>query len=124
MPLLALGDDIKNPSYITPFAIIHLLGAIIGYIYMKLLFPDLSNVTIVIIYFILHTLYEINDIYHIFYRLWYDVSISNSIGDTLFTIIGLYIAYRYLNGLNIYEIIIGTIIFMVMNLLFWGLQIG
>ena len=31
MPLFSVGDVLKNPTYITPFAIIHLLGAIIGY---------------------------------------------------------------------------------------------
>jgi len=131
MLLFSTSDTLKNSTFITPWAIMHLLGAIIGYMYIKALFPNLSNVTIIIIYFILHTLYEIKDVYYS-YKMnnesWYDInvdnSIQNSIGDTIFTIVGLYIAYRYLNHPNMYEIVIGTTIFIVMILLFWNLPLG
>ena len=91
-------DNYKNHTFITPWTFIHFLFGIFVYLFNSKFFKGIDTLKSFIILLIVHTLYEIND--HIYLvNIWTKSSnsILNSIGDTIFSILGFYFAYKYLD---------------------------
>ena len=91
-------DNYKNHTFITPWTFIHFLFGVFVYLFNLKFFKNISTQKSFVIVLIVHTLYEIND--HIYLvNIWTKSSnsILNSIGDTVFSILGFYFAYKYLD---------------------------
>ena len=122
------GDTINKPSCITPWSFIHLYSGFIFYLTMKLLFPKLTFINILISWIIIHTLYEIKDILYYFKiklasDYWGNNSIMNSLFDTIFALIGLYIGY-IINSKSILLYIISIIIYFLFLYYFTTFKFG
>ena len=101
MKLFGYDDTLKNPVFITPWSLIHGYAGVIFYVAAKRFFPKLSLMQILIINLILHSIYEIKDMlcYHeeLFIKIygkkpaesyWGNNTFSNTIGDTIFSLVG------------------------------------
>ena len=171
--MLSGKDTIQNPSFITPWTIMHILEAITMYGWHTLVYPGVSLYHRLMIWLIHHTLYEIKDIlvsyvhgrtppvymiiiplfqailsylyaksYYtdttlydkiilncmiyipvvIIYRkyttseekkvLWSNNSIFNSIGDTIFAVLGFYIGYLVMKSGTMVLTILLTIFYL------------
>ena len=93
MNYYAISDTIKNQAFITPWALIHFLSGGIAFFTIMYLYPNISMINALLLWFILHTIYEIKDLMPFLKKKkypseWEDNSVINSIGDTLFSIIG------------------------------------
>lgn len=93
MRIISVEDDtVDDPCMITPFFIVHLLSGIWLTSLLKTFFPSIKNVLLWVV--LLHTVYEIKDMY-VNYILKYNTIYTNSswwnsIGDTIAVIIGYY----------------------------------
>ena len=91
-------DNYKNHTLITPWSFIHFLFGIFFYLFISKFFKNVNVLNSFLLLLIIHTIYEIND--HIYIvKFWKHSSNSllNSVGDTVFSILGFYLAYKYLN---------------------------
>lgn len=101
MYIVGSNDYINMPALLTPFTFVHFYAGFVGFVLIKYFYPKLSFQNTFLIFIILHTIYEIKDL--LCYNDWIcsnifnscsdlDNSIVNSIGDTIASIIGLFIA--------------------------------
>ena len=102
MNIFGISDSKKDVTLITPWSFIHAYSGFMFYLTLKYIYPDLSLLKIFILWIIVHTIYEIKDLLSYFnIRVsnirWSDNSYMNSIFDTIFAIIGFFIAY-YINN--------------------------
>ena len=110
------NDSINNPSLTTPFIIIHIISGIWLTSLIKTYFPKYKNVLLIVL--IIHTIYEIKDIYVSYYLKYNNVltnnSWLNSIGDTIGAIIGYYLY-------NLFPIKFkwATIIYLLSSIIAW-----
>ena len=105
MKLFGLDDSIESSAVITPWSLIHVLSGYVIYVIAKRYIPGISFKEIIILCFVIHTLYEVKDLVcyndDLFFALhgkklidtashfWdHSNSLANSIGDTVFAFIG------------------------------------
>jgi len=98
MQLLGETDTVQSNTMITPWFLMHLISGIIA---SKILPNKLYGI-------VLHTIYEINDVYkglraNCIKGEWSNNSVVNSIGDTIGFIIGQYIGETM--KINLYRLI-------------------
>ena len=113
--LISFEDTISNQSFITPWSFIHLLSGLV----MQRYFMEYSNYSRrkrYIITIVLHTIYELKDIYRSYIVKdtncelnpdcrWFDNSILNSVGDTISCLIGQYIAEHYFKRVSLFKLV-------------------
>ena len=63
---LRLVDTIPKPSLITPWSFTHVLAGGLIYLYLKFFFKNISIPTAFIVMIVIHTLYEIKDLFSYF----------------------------------------------------------
>ena len=120
MRIISVEDDtVNDPCMITPFFIVHLLAGIWLTSLLKTFFPSIKNVLLWVV--LLHTVYEIKDMY-VNYILKYNTIYTNSswwnsIGDTIAVIIGYY-AYQQLPLPLSFTFI--TVLFALVSAIGWG----
>ena len=112
--LFNFNDTYKTQSFITPWSFMHLLSGALIYFYIKIIVPNINILNVFLIMIILHTLYEIKDLFYYFKFIknpseWNNNSLLNSCGDTIFAIIGFYFA-SFLKKINYGQLISLTII--------------
>ena len=109
MNLINLNDEKDNPSLITPFSIIHYLSGLFLFFTFNL-FTENDLINFIIIN-IIHFIYECKDYFYTYiksydnsymYYLSSNNTLINSVGDTIFFLIGIYTALyikynKYLN---------------------------
>jgi len=97
MKLIDWDDSIEKSSIITPWTLIHIMGSIVGGIIF--LTFKVKFYYAVVIYFIIHGVYEIKDYigtsYKINNKIHLDNSVANSIGDQIFSILAFSLTYYY-----------------------------
>ena len=112
---LRLVDTIQKPSLITPWSLVHVLVGGLIYLYLKFFFKNISITTAFIVMIVIHTLYEIKDLFSYFKitkkTQWNDNSLTNSIGDTLCAIIGFFIATQ-VHEVNVPLLLVFTLIYI------------
>lgn len=107
--MFCLEDNVDKPCLITPWSFIHFISSITFYLFINLFIKN--NFTIFITTLIVHTIYEIKDIYFAYFlkiyeynnkflNHWGNNSILNSVGDTLACIIGCLTIYLIKNKYN------------------------
>lgn len=114
-------DSMKTPKFFTLCSFAHFFFGFIFFIFMNYYNSKLSFNLILILFLIIHTVYEIKDTLCYFgvnffnnnkINYFMDNSYLNSIGDTIFGLLGVYIASLYLKDKkNIYLKIIIFIVF-------------
>ena len=109
----SLHDSIEHNYFITPWSFIHLLYGGLSILILKEFKINFLNSFIILL--IAHTIWEIKDLYPYFMKInnvasERDNSLLNSIGDTLFWIIGIIIFNNYKLNRNELLIILGLII--------------
>jgi len=102
MNIFGMSDSKKDVTLITPWSFIHSYSGFIFYLTLKYLYPEFSLLKIFILLIIVHTIYEIKDLLSYFNikvssEKWSDNSYMNSIFDTIFALIGFFVAY-YVNN--------------------------
>jgi hypothetical protein len=120
--LLNFSDTYQVQSFITPWSFIHMLTGILIYFYIKIIIPNISVLNAFLIMIVLHTLYEIKDLFYYLNFVknpsdWNDSSLLNSCGDTIFAIIGFYFA-SFLKKINYKQLISFTIIYLMFFIYF------
>ena len=111
--LFSETDSMKTPSLFSMCSFSHFFWGFVFFIIMKYYNAKLSFNLILILFFVIHTIYEIKDTLCYFgINLFNNKKIDsyfmnnsylNSIGDTIFGLLGVYIASLYLkNKHNIY----------------------
>ena len=112
-------DTINRPTYITPWSYIHFLTGLNIFLVLKYIkvIPDIYNL---IIFFILHTIYECNDYIktYITYELNDQSTLVNSIWDTIFALFGWFLGYTLLYKLNNIYIIVPIILQIISFIIF------
>jgi len=85
-------DHVDSPTLITPWTIAHFLSGWFAFLGFKLIFPNKTNLSLAILWFLIHTIYEFKDYYETYsMRISYTNTFVNSIGDTIFTMLGFYV---------------------------------
>ena len=102
MNIFGVSDSKKDVTLITPWSFIHAYSGFMFYLTLKYLYPEFSLLKIFILLIIVHTIYEIKDLLSYFNikvssEKWSDNSYMNSIFDTIFALIGFFVAY-YVNN--------------------------
>ena len=131
--LLSMSDTIKSRSFITPWTFIHFLNGSLGYLYLKHIL-QISKINSFIILFVLHTIYEIKDLEYYYNKnknknkniendYYGNNSIINSVGDTIFFIIGFLIAAQ-IKKVNNCDILIFIFINIILAYLFYSNKLG
>ena len=126
--LFSNTDTVKSNSFITPWSYIHLLTGCIIYLYLKYIFKKISIINSFIIMIIIHTIYEIFDLMYYFRikketNYWSDNSLINSVGDTIFAIIGFLIAIE-IKEINIHGLIFLTFVYLITIYFFSKKKLG
>ena len=93
MIFYAFEDTIQKPAIITPWSIVHFLAGVVLYCYAKYLCKGLSSLNAVLVMLFIHTVYEIKDLMmYIGFtsknNYFTNNSLTNSIGDTIFALLG------------------------------------
>lgn len=105
MSLFSTSDTNDNPTWLTPWSFIHFMSGVVFYKIAKIIFPDISLLNNFLIWFLVHTLYEVKDYYKSYIDYdgsgWNNNSLINSIGDTISAILGFFIGYIIFNGADI-----------------------
>lgn len=111
------SDNINTPTYITPWSYIHFLTGLNIFLVLKYIkvIPDIYNL---IILFILHTIYECNDYIntYILYDKYKRNTLVNSIGDTIFALLGWILGYVLFPRIK-YKYIIILIILQIVSVI-------
>lgn len=99
MKIISMFDSINDPSIITPWTFIHYLaGLTLFFIFNLFIEEDLVNIIIINI---IHLCYELKDYYYTYIKssgnsfIYYfsiNNTVINSIGDTIFFLIGIFTA--------------------------------
>ena len=96
-------NSIESPTLITPFSLVHLITSATLFYIIRLYTSNTAYIVIIVL--IIHTIYELKDYYttyinkieiknpNYFASFFSNNTIENSIGDTIFCIIGVVIAY-------------------------------
>jgi len=99
--LIAQFDDIDNKSLFTPYSIVHIYSSMIGYFILNFYVDNIIYKFLIIL--VIHTLYECKDYYLAYIKkyktkkedeLAYKGSLTNSIGDSIASVIGIFIAIK------------------------------
>ena len=114
----SLHDSIEHNYFITPWSFIHLLYGGLSILILKEFKINFLNSFIILL--IAHTIWEIKDLYPYFMKInnvasERDNSLLNSIGDTLFWIIGIIIFNNY--KLNKKELITISLLILLIQIL-------
>lgn len=103
MKCFGVNNSIETPTLITPFSLVHLFTSATLFYIIRLYTSNTAYIVIIVL--IIHTIYEFKDYYttyinkieiktpNYFACFFKDNTIENSIGDTIFCIIGIVIAY-------------------------------
>lgn len=106
MKVFSLKDTVENPALFSPWSFQHFIVGFAAYVIIKAVAPELSLTAIVIIGFIVHTVYELKDILcydkELFRKIFrsgplknrpdLNNSIANSVGDTIMAFFGCVLA--------------------------------
>ena len=91
---IGISDRMNNSCFITPWSFIHMF---FGFTYYVVFSKYMTYKNNFITMNVIHTLYELKDIICAYVLKlkgkWYSNTFINSIGDSIFAIIGWYIAY-------------------------------
>jgi len=107
--LFSETDSMKTPKFFTVCSFSHFFLGFVFFIIMKFYNAKLSFNLILILFLVIHTIYEIKDTLCYFginffnnnkINYFMDNSYLNSIGDTIFGLLGVYIASLYLKNKN------------------------
>lgn len=110
-------NDVKgNEALITPFALIHLLLSALLFKYLQFFFNDAWSILLT---FIIHTIYELKDYYVSYIKKRQFNSVINSLGDTLFCLIGIFICL--ITPINI-EVLFILVLLSVFIIFFFNLE--
>ena len=120
---IGYSDNMERPTCITPWSYIHLLS---GLNFSLLSLSYLSKHSVIknlIIFIIIHTIYECKDLYITYIisnnKKYYQNTLINSIGDTIFSIFGWILGYIiYLSKPNTYYVISFVILQLISVALF------
>lgn len=122
LSFISFEDSVYKQSFITPWSFIHLLsGLVIQRYFMK--YSNYSRRKRYVITIILHTIYEMKDIYRSYLIQdaecedvndckWFDNSIFNSVGDTISSLVGQYIAENYFKRVSLLKLVSILIVFV------------
>ena len=122
--LISNSDSKNNPVFITPWSLIHFLTGVVGIINSNY-FNINKNVSLFFL-FLIHTLYELKDYYfsyvyngskNIISEWASSNSIFNTIGDTLFFVLGMIISINI--NVNKNQLIIVNVFFLLICLIFF-----
>jgi hypothetical protein len=80
-------DSREKPALFTPWSISHFFSGIVLFLFFNI-FTDIKNS--IILTLIIHTIYEIKDYYYCYIINTFNNSFTNSIGDTICCILGIY----------------------------------
>ena len=110
-----MHDTLNKPKFIDSATLLHFFLGIISYFILHIFFK-LTFYKSLILYIILHTIYELKDVYYTYFKFYSlrpikssnflqfgyhsDNSFYNSIGDTVYTILGFYIG-MFFSKINI-----------------------
>lgn len=108
--LLLENDNMDSPKFITVCSFSHFFWGFIFLIVMKHLYSKMSFIFIFFLYLVIHTIYEIKDTLCYFginiisnkesNNYFMNNSYLNSIGDTIFALLGVYTGSLYLKNKN------------------------
>ena len=107
--LFSVSDTIEHNALITPWSLVHFLFGLIFSI-ISLTYVKMSYMSTFILMLIVHTIYEYNDLL-CYYNVcdpnfhWIDNSFLNTIGDTLFSVLG-FVLFIYLDVGDVYTLIL------------------
>lgn len=103
--LMGETDTRERPAIITDWGLIHLLAGALIYLYTKYIYKNISITNAFIIFIIIHTIYELKDLKYYLTNdcgYWNNNSVINSIGDTIFAMVGFFLATQFKNVTIIY----------------------
>jgi hypothetical protein len=81
-------ETVAQPAFTTPYTIVHFITGMLAYTMSYFLFPAMPLLYSFLIWVVLHGAYEIHDLQ----MTNNDNSLANSIGDTIFSIMGFFSA--------------------------------
>ena len=127
MKVFSISDNVENSSLITPWSLIHLLFGLLLYLYLTYFF-NTSTEKAFLILLIIHTIYEIKDLMYYFNihekdGYWANNSLINSIGDTVFAIIGFGIGMQ-IEEINLNLIVYLTLLYFTLILIVMNKKLG
>jgi hypothetical protein len=119
--LLKFSDSTHDKSIVTPWSFVHFISGAVIYLYTKFFFKNISNKNAFIVVLVVHTLYEIKDLFY-YFRLtgrseWMDNSLLNSVGDTFFAMFGFCLATQF-KKVTLGDLLTITFIYLVTMYLF------
>ena len=106
---IGISNTVETPLFITPWSYIHFIASSAFFLYFNMLFKNALIAGLVL--FLVHTIYEFKDYYTTYmnkkifrhegkdtyrYSFFKDNTLENSIGDTIFSIFGMFFAYMIL----------------------------
>lgn len=121
--LIKNNDSVNNPTFITPWSFIHLFSGFVGILSIN--YFNIDDYIGIILLIIIHTFYEAKDFYFSYLYKGPKTSISewssncslfNSLGDTLFFIIGVYLG-RFIVP-NTIELVIILLLYFIISYIF------
>lgn len=103
MRLLGYRDSKKNPTALTPWTIIHFIVGVT----FALVSRQLGFTNSLVLFIIIHTLYEVKDVY-------YGSSVLNSVFDEIFAVLG-FLAFYYfkMNTSQVITFVIASLLLMI-----------
>lgn len=102
----AFSENVKSPAFITPWSLIHILSGMLFYSWMSLLFPYISIYALVIMWLLIHTVYEFKDWYVSYVQGKGNNSLWNSLGDELCGMLGFALGYLIIGHPVNYQLLI------------------
>jgi len=119
----SITDKRNSPAFVTPWSLIHFMFGVLFYLYFEYLFPNVSALNMFVVLIIVHTLYEITDLLYYFNlnlkgQYWSSNSLLNSVGDTIFTILGFILVAIWKPKMSLFQINLLTCVCLVVIVTF------